>query len=166
MRIALLIAVLALGFAVTGCATPATSGVTPAPSIPPVPAATNLPVSTPPNGELTIIFKKTGGIAGVNETHTLKPDGSVDSGKGPKQADGGAAAAAKLAGAISATGIYAVAPGKYMGKDLCCDRFTYELTLTIGSKSYSYTTVDGAEGVPPALAQTVGLVSQYVASAK
>ena len=176
MRIVLLFTVLALALAVTACATPATpgapstpaapSGATAAPSIPPVPAATNVPVSTPPSGDLTITFKKTGGIGGVNETYTLKPDGSVDSSKGPKQAEGGATAAAKLAGAISATGIYAVAPGKYMGKDVCCDRFAYDLTLSIGGKSYNYSTVDGAEDVPPALAQTVGLISQYVATAK
>src|SRR5438045_3689614 len=112
MRIVFLIIVLALALVVTACATPATSGApgtpaaplgaTPAPSIPPVPAATNVPVSTPPSGDLTITFKRTGGIGGVNETYTLKPDGSVDSGKGLKQAEGGATAAAKLAGAISA----------------------------------------------------------------
>src|SRR6185369_4958996 len=108
---------------------------------------------------------QSGGVAGVNQTYTLKPDGSVDTGKGVKQADGGAAAAATLASKIAATGIYGVAPDKYLPASQCCDRFTYEITLTIGGKSYSYTTMDGTQTAPPALMQTIGLITQYIATA-
>jgi hypothetical protein len=151
------------------CAAPVTPAG-PAPtfttSAPQVPVSTPVPVTTPPAVDLTVIFKRSGGIAGVNESYTLKPDGSLDTSKGPKQADGGATAAAKLASQIAATGIYAVAPAKYLPANPCCDRFTYDLTLTVGGKSFNYTTMDASETAPAALTQTVGLIAQYIAAAR
>lgn len=118
------------------------------------------------SGELNITLKRSGGIAGRNETFSLKPDGTVTTGTQTKQADGGAAAAAKLAGAIAATGIYNVAPGKYMSADTCCDRYIYELTLVAGGQTFSFTTIDGYNQTPSALLQTLGLIQQYIVAAR
>ena len=161
MRYITLIALVLLILSAAACATPLTPAG-PAPTSTPSPA----PGTTPPSGDLTIFFKRSGGIAGVNESYSLKPDGSLDTSKGPKQADGGATAAANLAGQIAATGIYSVTPGKYPPVNPCCDRFEYDLTLDVGGKSFSYTTMDGSETAPASLKQTVGLIVRYIAAAR
>jgi hypothetical protein len=169
MRHITLTTLLLLILTIAACATPVTptgQAPTATTSAPDVPASTPLPVVTPPAGDLTIMFNRSGGIAGVQEAYTLKPDGSLDTSKGPKQADGGATAAAKLASQIAATGIYAVAPGKYLPASPCCDRFTYDLSLTAGGKTFTYTTMERSETAPAALNQTIGLIAQYIAAAR
>ena len=140
----------------TGNATPR-AGITLAPRKPP---------GTPPaDAELSVAFERSGGFTGRVETFHLKPDGSVDDGKLVLHAAGGSSAAATLASQIAATGIYAVAPGRYVGANTCCDRFEYDLTLTQNGQSHNFVTIDHEPSAPPALVQTRQLISQYINAA-
>ena len=121
--------------------------------------------TVPAAGELNVTFERSGGFTGRIETFRLKPDGSVDDGKVVLHAAGGSSAAAILASQIAATGIYSVAPGRYMAANTCCDRFEYDLTLTQNGLGYNFMTIDSAESEPPALVQTIRLISQYISTA-
>jgi hypothetical protein len=39
----------------------------------------------------------------------------------------------------------------YIGTNTCCDRFMYEITITLDGKTKSIKTIDAAEGEPTAL---------------
>src|SRR5207237_3463305 len=105
--------------------------------------------------ELNVTLTRTGGFAGRGETFVLKPDGSIVSGKQIMKVEGGAATAAKLAGQLVATGIYSATPGSYLPDNPCCDRYTYDLTLSREGKSYSFVTIDYSPSAPPALLHAV-----------
>jgi hypothetical protein len=124
------------------------------------------PTDTPLAGvELNVTFERSGGFTGRHEAFSLKPDGSVDDGKIVLHADGGSMTASQLAAQIAATGIYSVTPGRYMPANTCCDRFEYDFTLTQNGQTYNFVTMDGFETAPPAIIQTVRLISQYIDSA-
>jgi hypothetical protein len=164
--LALLITILAL----TACggpapaATPVPVAGTPVPTAPVVAAPT--PAATlPPLTSLEIVFHKSGGIAGVNETTTIRADGTVVAGTQTRHASGGAQAATELARQIEATGLFAVKPARFMPADPCCDRFTYEVTLVRNGQSFVYATMDATTSAPAALFQVVGLIQRYIAAA-
>ena len=123
------------------------------------------PGTAPAAGELNVTFERSGGFTGRNETFRLKPDGSVDDGKVVLHSAGGSSDAVTLATQIAATGIYAVAPGRYMSANTCCDRIEYDLTLTQNSQSYNFITIDSEASAPPALMQTIRLISLYINAA-
>jgi len=118
--------------------------------------------TAPAAGALNVTFERSGGFTGRIEAFRLRPDGSVDDGKVVLHAAGGSSAAAILASQIAASGIYSVAPGRYMAANTCCDRFEFDLTLTQNGQSYNFVTIDSAESAPPALVQTIRLISQYI----
>jgi hypothetical protein len=188
MRATVLFALLCAIVFSAGCAAPSTppqpaASITPLqqtiPVSPPQPAATvsptqraaltlapRTPAGTPlAGGELSVTFERYGGFTGRHDTFNLRPDGSVDDGKIVLHADGGSTTASQLAAQIAATGIYSVNPGSYMPANTCCDRFEYDFTLTQNGKTYNFVTIDGFETAPPAIIQTVRLISQYIDSA-
>jgi hypothetical protein len=112
-----------------------------------------------------VTLERSGGITGRSETFSLKADGSVDDGKIVLHVDGGSATASQLAAQIAATGIYTIAPGQYLPANSCCDRYEYDVTLTQNGKTYSFVMTDGSGIAPPALMQTVRLISQYIDAA-
>ncbi len=132
---------------------------------PPVVMAPTTVSTLPPLTSLEIVFHKSGGIAGVNETTTIRADGTVIAGSQTKRAAGGAQAAADLARQIEATGIFAVKPDRYMPADPCCDRFSYTVTFVRNGQSFVYATVDATASAPPALFQAIGLIQRYIAAA-
>jgi len=71
-----------------------------------------------------------------------------------------------LSNALVAAGIYGAQTGSYLPANTCCDRQTYELTLTRGGKSYSFVTMDSTESAPPQLMTAIGLVQRYANAAK
>lgn len=101
MRITVLIALLALA----ACG--------PQPTLMPSPQPTPTAVIPGSAAELTITFRQKGGVAGRADMFVLKPNGTVTVGTEAKRVEGGAAAA-ELASRLAATGIYDVAPGRYM----------------------------------------------------
>jgi hypothetical protein len=86
---------------------------------------------------------RSGGFAGFDQTWVLGSDGTV---LGP---DGytallTAADRAQVEAAVDAAGFFDLDP-EYLPADPCCDRFTYEVTLTRGTATHTVVTMDGAE---------------------
>jgi hypothetical protein len=108
------------------------------------------PADAPVSGSIHV----TGGIAGLDETWTLAADGTVT---GPNGESGTISDAdlAALRAAIEAADFFALDPS-YLPADTCCDRFTYEVTLSEGSRTNTVTTIDAAEA-PQALFTLIDL---------
>lgn len=121
----------------------------------------------PPVGsEQHITFRRSGGFAGKVETFDLYDDGRIAVSPGSQPLEGNALAMEQLLKQIAATGLYDVAPGEFLPKNTCCDRFIYELTIVREGKTYTYTTIDAAENAPPALVKTLALIQDYIAKAR
>jgi hypothetical protein len=139
---------------------------TPAPTgtIPPPVRATPVPVTPLAARPFTVTFKRSGGIAGIIQTHVIRADGLVDTPSGDRQLS--AQAIADLEARLEATGLYGVPSGAYLPPNPCCDRFTYELTIEKDGARYDYVTTDGTSGAPPALAQAIDMVSAVLAGVR
>ncbi|MBI5876763.1 MAG: hypothetical protein HZB53_03860 [Chloroflexi bacterium] len=150
-------------------ATAPASAPTGTPRPPSVPNVTVVPIVVTPSASTDIVLRRSGGIAGVSDTLTLKADGTVivEQRTGPKtlHAVDGAVAYTALLGKLEATGIYNVAPGRYWPADPCCDRFAMELTLHRNGQTLVFATVQGTPGVPQPMLDCFQLILQYVASA-
>ena len=130
-------------------------------------AACGQPSQDPQPGQVFVRLRITGGIAARDVTTTITGDGVVQvTGAPPKTLSGGAAGAVELSNALVAAGIYGAQTGSYMPANTCCDRQTYELTLTRGGKTYSFVTMDSTESAPAQLMTAIGLVQQYANAAK
>ena len=119
-----LIPIIALGLVVTACGDSDTLGT---------------PAEEPISGAIHV----SGGIAGIDETWTLAADGTI---AGPNGETGTYRDAdlAALRQAIASADFFNLA-ATYMPDDTCCDRFTYEVTLTEGDRINTVTTIDAAE---------------------
>ena len=119
-----LIALLAFGLVITACGGADTLG-------------------TPAEEPISGTIHTSGGIAGIDETWTLDADRTIT---GPDGMTGTITDAelGKLRDAIDAADFFNLA-ATYMPADTCCDRFTYEVTLTEGDRTNRVTTIDAAE---------------------
>lgn len=149
-------------------AAPTTAPVS-TPRPPSLPNVTIVPIAPTPSASTDIVLRRSGGIAGVSETMTLKSDGTVTveqrNGSKTLRALDGAASYTALLGKIEATGIYNVAPGRYWPADPCCDRFAMEMTLKRNGQSLVFATVQATPGVPQAMLDCFALILQYVSTA-
>ena len=105
----------------------------------------------------SIIFRRSGGFAGVDEEWVIYSDGRITS------AEGGAWQVAPerveaLVKQIDEAGFFEL-DGNYLPLDTCCDRFTYQVSVSMGDKSNSVTTIDAAPGVPPELWQVIDAIN-------
>lgn len=110
----------------------------------------------------TIVFRRSGGFAGVDEEWTIYSDGRITS------TDGGAWRVTPdqvepLAEQIDKSGFFEL-DGKYLPLDTCCDRFTYQVSVNMGDKANSVTTIDAAPGVPPELWEIIGELNTLLTS--
>ena len=171
-----LIAFSLLIVALAGCATlPAE-----APSPTDTPAATETPAptatlaataTTPPKSEVpaeaVIVYKRSGGIAGLDEMWTIFPDGNVTfaahaQGEGPEmmyQVD--AAEVTDLLDNLETLGFFTLT-GNYKPLDTCCDRITYEIEARSGDLINHVVTLDAAPGTPPELWQAIDALNAFV----
>lgn len=140
---------------------------TPSPTAVPQPATSQPPATstaTPSKGSSTagpsIVYTRSGGIAGATVQWTIYPDGRVVTDKGEERRIDPAKAADAFSrieqlnffglGDVSARG-----PG-------CPDCFKYTVTVTMGGRTSSITTFDAAPNTPAAVAQVLELVSSLV----
>ena len=164
-----------------GCAAPAAMPAanvpaTPTPSAEPSPRAKATPVprvTTTPTPEssgaeptISVVLQRSGGFAGRSEVFVLKPDGTVTTAFGELHAPGGAAAALALTRKIAATNILSVPPGEYLPANGCCDRYLFDLTLTLDGKAYHYVTLEGNESAPAPLRETIASIQAYISAAQ
>lgn len=134
----------------------------------PAPEATEIVLTPigkpkPPEGipvGAVIIYRRSGGIAGLDEQWEIFDDGRIVAKSGeiaqttPEEISG-------LLTELARLGFFDLQP-QPLPLDLCCDRFTYELTAVSGQRAQSYTAVDGQEGVPPAFWQALELVQAFL----
>jgi len=156
--------------ALAGCATlPAEAPApteTPAPSATPAATATTPPKSELP-GEAVIVYKRSGGIAGLDEMWTIYPDGNVAfaahaQGEGPErlyQAE--AAEVAALVDTLETLGFFTLT-GNYLPLDTCCDRITYDIEARSGDLINHVVTLDAAPNTPPELWQAIDALNAFV----
>jgi hypothetical protein len=119
------------------------------------------PTLTSPNSQDPIVvYHRSGGFAGVDETWSIYADGRVQyAGRGTSSA--GQLTADQLSSlfatlrSIDFTSI----KDSYIGADTCCDRFIYELTINLDGKTKSIKTIDAAEGEPAALTTLLNAIS-------
>ncbi len=114
-----------------------------------------------PSGAV-IVFKRSGGLAGVDETWVIYPDGRIVGADGTAfQAP--AEAVDDLLTNLEELNLKNLA-GDYTPLNPCCDRFFYELSIDIKGLKLLIKTADGASGVPEAVWQALDLVSEFIAA--
>jgi len=149
-----------------GCA-PALSEVPPQGSPTPVGTKSSpLPAKTPlSEGNPLIVFRRSGGFTGVSESWVIYEDGRVayrEEMKGKSAT--GEIEAQELAGLlalIEEKGFFSF-NDSYMPQDICCDRFSYEITVYKDGQGKRVTTIDGAEA-PEGLWTIMGELNKLLA---
>ena len=110
--------------------------------------------------EAVIVYARIGGYAGFNEQYKIFPGGRIAA------KDGGEWQAAPhevevLLQKIEKLGFYELA-ADYKPKNTCCDRISYELSVTSGSHTNTVRAVADAPGAPEQLWEILGLLQQFL----
>ena len=103
-----------------------------------------------------VIFKRSGGIAGLNEAWTIFTDGRVET-NSPTQPNLSAEEVAQLLENLASSGFFEL-NSSYLPEDTCCDRFLYELTAVQDNTIHTVKTIEATPDMPEALQQALRLV--------
>jgi hypothetical protein len=114
----------------------------------------------PPDEGAVLIYKRSGGFAGLEEGYTIYGDGRISSNTG-QELQVEAQAVERLLDEVKESGFFEMA-GDYMPEDSCCDRFAYELSVFDGQDYFTVSTVDAAPGVPDELWLVLDKVQQFI----
>jgi hypothetical protein len=114
--------------------------------------------------EAAITFHLSGGLAGVDETWTIYPNGRVVYPEGEEQ-NLDAAQVATLLDDIEALGFFEM-KDSYGQFSQCNDCFTYTLSVSSGGKVKSVSTKEGASDTPPELLQILAKINSLVIKPK
>ncbi|MCR4407571.1 MAG: hypothetical protein NUW24_11730 [Anaerolineae bacterium] len=104
-----------------------------------------------------IIYRRSGGFAGVHEQWTIYPDGRIMAADGcewrvsPEQVE-------QLLAEIESLGFFEMS-SRYVPLNTCCDRFTYEITVRHGDTVNTVTTIDAAPDAPSELWHIIDEIS-------
>lgn len=121
------------------------------------PEATIVPLPTETFAvDTAVIFKRTGGIAGLDETWTIFTDGRIET-NSPTQSQLTANEVSQLLNSLESLGFFAL-NSSYLPEDTCCDRFFYEITAVQNSKFHTVTTLQDTPDMPEALQQSLRLI--------
>jgi hypothetical protein len=136
--------------ALVGCLSATT---TPNPTQAPLASPSVSPLTSPlMPGEALIVYHRSGGIAGLDETWLIYPDGRV-------QYQGGLAGQAKqltanqlnrLIEQVRASNFFQL-KDSYVPADTCCDRFLYEITVSLDGRVKTVRTLQAEPDVPATL---------------
>jgi len=110
--------------------------------------------------EAVITFHLSGGLAGVDQTWRIYPDGRWINPKGEEQ-NLDAAQVATLLDDIESLGFFEM-KDTYGQFTKCNDCFTYTLTVSRGGKVKTVTTTEGATDTPPGLVQILAKINSLV----
>ncbi|MFN8533231.1 MAG: hypothetical protein U0556_06765 [Dehalococcoidia bacterium] len=128
----------------------------PFPTEPPIDVLPTPPPDAPVDAPLASI-RVTGGIAFRDTLWTVATDGTVIETDlraqriQTKRLLDGPAGAARLAEQLRASGVTAVASGRFGPQQHCCDRQEYDLTIVLDGKLYRFVTIDGETAPAPVL---------------
>ncbi len=115
--------------------------------------------------QISVTYHRSGGLAGRDDTWTISADGTV-SHQGqttgtPQQLT--PAQMAELAAAIRAANFMSL-EDSYVPQDTCCDRYQYEITVTIGGHPKTVRTIDASPTAPAELTGLVDTLNRLVAT--
>jgi hypothetical protein len=126
-----------------------------APEVEPELTATPAPTATvAPN--VAVIFKRSGGFAGVNEGWTIFTDGRIET-NSSNQPQLSAEEVEQLLNSLESAGFFEL-EGSYLPEDTCCDRFFYEVTAVHNSTYHTVRTLEATPDMPEALQQALRLI--------
>jgi hypothetical protein len=133
-------------------------------SVVPSPIATPAPsplASPQAVSEISVIYQRSGGFAGANDTWTIDPQGKVTHQGSGTSSQLTLAQRAELASAIRAANFMAL-EDSYVPQDTCCDRYEYTMTITANGQSKAVRTIDASPTAPPELTQLVDTLNRLV----
>lgn len=116
--------------------------------------------TTPPTATVAantaVLFKRTGGIAGLNEAWTIFTDGRVET-NSATQPELSAEEVKQLLNGLESSGFFEL-EDSYLPEDTCCDRFFYEITAVQNSTYHTVRTLEATPDMPEALQQSLRLI--------
>ena len=154
---------LLIGFLLAACATPPAGAPEASETALPLGATATAPPKSELPAEAAIIYRRSGGIAGREETWTIYPDGRVTKTlqpQGEKVWQVPATDVAALLSRLDELGFFALS-GSYMPLDTCCDRITYDIEARSGTQVNHVVTLDAAPNVPDKLWQAIDALNAF-----
>ncbi len=103
-----------------------------------------------------IIFKRSGGIAGLNEAWTIFTDGTVET-NSAAQSQLSTEEVEQLLSSLESSGFFEL-ENSYLPDDTCCDRFFYEITAVQNTTFHTVRTLEATPDMPEALQQALRLL--------
>ncbi|MCA9919109.1 MAG: hypothetical protein KC445_14205 [Anaerolineales bacterium] len=120
-----------------------------------VATATPSPTATfAPN--TAVIFKRSGGVLGLEESWVIFADGPVESNT-TIEPSLSAEDVNYLLDNLDSVGFFDLG-GSYLPEDTCCDRFFYEITAVQDTTFHTVTTLEATPDMPEALQQAIKLI--------
>ncbi|WP_420631379.1 hypothetical protein [Candidatus Leptofilum sp.] len=125
----------------------------------PVDELTETPTAVPtatfaPN--TAVVFKRSGGIAGVEEEWIIFVDGRIETNTAI-QPQLSAEDVSQLLDSLDSSGFFSLNP-TYLPEDACCDRFLYEMTAVQQTTFRTVTTLEATPDMPESLQQALRLI--------
>ncbi len=145
----------------------------PSPTLPPFATRIPSPVESPLQSPLPtassqsesafLVYHRTGGLQGVNDTWTVAADGQVSyQGQRPisaKQLD--SAQMAELAAAVRSANFMSL-EDSYVPENNCCDRYTHEITVSVAGQTKTVRTIDASPTEPASLTALIQTLNQLL----
>ena len=110
--------------------------------------------------EGSITFQRNGGFAGVSEQWIIFLDGHIENLEGERQ-QVDSEDMHTLFEIIQAEGFFELADS-YVPLDTCCDRFTYTISVSIGDKNKSVSTIDASPTQPAQLQNIIRAINDLL----
>lgn len=110
--------------------------------------------------DLLIVLKQSGGFAGVDESWRISADGRILASDG-KASQASTDAIRTAVEELESLGFFDL-NSSYMPLDTCCDRFTYQLSVTVGGKSHTVTALEGAQETPDEFWKAIDIVNSLL----
>ena len=134
----------------------------------PIVTSSPTPLASPPAPQgISIVYHRSGGIAGADDTWKISVDGTVThQGQMPGTPEQlSPAQMAELTAAIRAANFMSL-EDSYVPQNTCCDRYMYEITVTLGGQSKTVSTIDASPTAPAELNQLIDTLNQLLLPAK
>jgi len=107
--------------------------------------------------DLLIVLKRSGGLAGVDESWRISADGRILASDG-KASQVSSDAIRAAVDELDSLGFFEM-KDSYMPLDTCCDRFTYQLSVTVDGKSHTVTALEDAQETPEEFWKAIDIVN-------
>ena len=116
---------------------------------------------TPHNtSDTIIIYGRSGGFAGLQQEWTIHANGQIVLPDG-SQKEIDVAQAQVLFDTVKTANFQSLNEA-YMPKDICCDLFTYTVTVQTGNETQTITTMDEAPNVPAELTAVLQTINELI----